>query len=126
MSKIALTLPWTNSSNTAINTTANPAQNFPADSSFTLANILNSFADVAIYVGAFLMFCWMAWVVFDYIRAEGNKEGLVKARKRIQWAIVGFVILLLSFFLSEFLSGFLFSDPNIRTLPIQGLSPLKF
>ncbi len=121
MLKIALTLPWTTAPIT-INPNANPAQAFPADSTFTLAAALNVFADVAIYVGTVLMFFWAAWGVFDYIRAEGNKESLAKARKRIQWAMVGFVILVISFFLSEFLSDFLFSGPGAaRILKIQTL-----
>lgn len=121
MSKIALTLPWTTGT-TQLNTTANPAKAFPADASFELAKVVSALADTAIYVGAALMFFWMAWGVFDYIRGEGNKEALAKARKRIQWAIAGFVILLISFFVSEFVSDFFFSNPSINPLPIQTLT----
>lgn len=98
----------------------NPATNFPTDST-TLGTVLTSFGEVALYAGGFLMFFWAAWGVFDYIRAEGNKEALAKARKRIQWAIVGFIILLFSFFISKFI--------QTEVLPVQSvrdLTPLSF
>jgi len=121
MSKLALNLPWTNNSNINIHPSANPALTFPADRTFELASVVNSFADVAIYIGATLMFFWMAWGVFDYIRAEGNKEALAKARKRIQWAVVGFIILLTSFFMSEFISDAFFANTTTNQ-PIETLS----
>ena len=105
MSKLALTLPGNNGP-VPINPAANPATNFPAGS-FELATAINAFMEVALYVGATLMFFWMVWGVFDYLKAEGNKEALAKARKRIQWAIAGFIILLASFFMSDFALSFL-------------------
>lgn len=62
------------------------------------------------------MFIWAAWGVFDYIRAEGNKEALAKARKRIQWAIVGFIILLFAFMISEFIQNSVLPIQPVRTL----------
>jgi len=120
MSKLTLNLPWTNNSYINIHPSANPASAFPADKGFELAKVVNSFADAAIYIGATLMFFWMAWGVFDYIRAEGNKEALAKARKRIQWAVVGFIILLASFFMSKFISDAFFA--NTTTNRIETLS----
>ena len=91
----------------------NPATNFPTNST-TLGDIISTFGQVALYAGGFLMFFWAAWGVFDYIRAEGNKEALAKARKRIQWAIAGFVILLLSFFLSDFVQSVIVPREPVR------------
>lgn len=101
--KLALTIPGIGT----INETANPvASNYP-QSTTTLGLFITNTGEIALYVGGFLMFIWAAWGVFDYIRAEGNKEALTKARKRIQWAIAGFIILLLAFFLSDFLKQLL-------------------
>lgn len=111
MTKIALQVPWGGTGNTTAVT--NPATNFQTDT-FVLANAINEFAKVAIYIGAFLMFFWMAWGIFDYIRAEGNKEALAKARKRIQWAVAGFVILMVSFFVSDVLKVALLESPTIN------------
>lgn len=114
MNKLALSLPWSGSTGTiTINDSANPASKFPLAST-DLAKVVNTFGEVALYIGGFLMFLWAAWGVFDYIRAEGNKEALAKARKRIQWAIVGFIILILSFFLSDFVRNTL--NPGVPDL----------
>lgn len=97
-----------------------PATNFSQTT--TLGQVLTTFGQVALYVGAFLMFFWAAWGVFDYIRAEGNKEALAKARKRIQWAIAGFIILLFAFFISDYLQPLL-----VRTgMTGKELKPLTF
>ena len=93
--------------------------NFPAET-FTVATAISSFSVVALYVGGALMFFWAIWGVFDYIKAEGNKEALAKARKKIQWAIVGFVILILAFFVSDTLSKILIPGGIIR--PIEPLT----
>jgi hypothetical protein len=114
MTKLALTFPWSDAAReTVINPANIPTNNeFPADQ-FQLAKAINSFGEVAIFVGAFLMFFWAAWGVFDYIRAEGNKEALAKARKRIQWAIAGFVILILAFFMSNLVKYILFRGQDL-------------
>lgn len=80
----------------------NPAINY-VPAGFAIADVINDVAEISIYIGGALMFFWALWGVFDYIRAEGNKEALAKARKKIQWAIVGFVILILAFFVSDLL-----------------------
>src|SRR3990167_9483871 len=105
MTKLALSLPgWSGR-------IYNPPLNFPG-STTSLGDILTKFGEVALYVGGFMMFFWMAWGVFDYIRAEGNKEALAKARKRIQWAIAGFVILLMAFFMSDVVQQYLYAQPT--------------
>lgn len=103
--KLALQIPFgADSAPTQVG--YNPASNFnPVN--LQLATVITEFGQVAIYVGAFLMFFWAIWGVFDYLKAEGNKEGLAKARKKIQWAIAGFVILLISFFISQALQDIL-------------------
>lgn len=80
----------------------NPAQNFPAQTT-TIGSAATSLLDIGLYIGGTLMFFWAVWGVFDYLKAEGNKEGLAKARKKIQWAIAGFIILIFSFFISDYL-----------------------
>lgn len=79
-----------------------PATGQPA---VTLGAAMSRFLEVGLYVGGTLMFFWAVWGVFDYIKAEGNKEALAKARKRIQWAIAGFIILIMAFFISDLLQS---------------------
>jgi NADH:ubiquinone oxidoreductase subunit 6 (subunit J) len=116
--KLALQIPFGPDS-TPTQVGFNPAKNFP-ETSTNLAKVINEFGQVAIYVGAVLMFFWALWGVFDYLKAEGNKEGLAKARKKIQWAIAGFVILLLSFFISQAVEDILVpSTPPLTVVEIK-------
>ena len=111
--KLGLTLPWSNAAKTTqIDNQYVPTNSrFPTDT-FVVAEAINLIAQVALYVGGALMFFWAVWGVFDYIKGEGNKEALAKARKKIQWAIVGFVILILTFFISDYLQPILLQGRN--------------
>lgn len=99
----------------------NPATNFLPQTT-TVSTVVSGMLEIALYVGGALMFFWAIWGVFDYIRAEGNKEGLAKARKKIQWAIVGFVILILSFFISSALEPILLQGGNAGSRILKPLS----
>ncbi len=68
----------------------------------SLGSILSAFFGVAFYVIGFLSFFWFAWGVFEYIFAGGKKEALASARKRMTWAIVGLVMFVLSFVISQY------------------------
>lgn len=98
-----------------------PATNFPTATT-DLGQVITSFGEAALYIGGFLMFFWAVWGVFDYLLAEGNKEGLAKARKKIQWAIVGFIILLLAFFLSDLTKDILIGTHGTQ----RPVLPLRF
>src|SRR3989338_5354459 len=109
--KLALSLPWQGCNAIIVEPCYTPQPAFnPLGTN--LGNIINTLSQVALYVGGFMMFIWAAWGVFDYIRAEGNKEALAKARKRIQWAIAGFVILILAFFMSDVVQQYLYAQPT--------------
>lgn len=68
----------------------------------TIGSLVTEIASIAFLIAGFLMFIWFAWGVFEYIFAGGNKESLGKARKRMTWAIVGFIMFALSFFVSQY------------------------
>lgn len=93
-----------------------------------IGGIIHSVSSVALYIGGFIMFVWLVWGIFQYIIAEGNKENLAKARARIRWALLGFLILILAFLASDAYREFLapvfpavqeVSDP---TKPIEQLA----
>ncbi|KKR80777.1 MAG: hypothetical protein UU73_C0002G0095 [Candidatus Daviesbacteria bacterium GW2011_GWA1_41_61] len=69
----------------------------------TLGSALSQVLNIVFVVAGFLMFFWAFWGVFEYIFAGGNKEGLGKARAKITWAIVGFIILSLAFAISQYI-----------------------
>lgn len=109
--KLALSLPDPKdpANLTKIDPGFNPTPAFDPNTT-DIGTVITAFGNVALYVGGFLMFFWAAWGVFDYLKAEGNKEALAKARKKIQWAIIGFMILIAAYSLSSFVEGIL--QPN--------------
>lgn len=114
--KLALTLPWGGASTRIQNTPINTRLFEDGGGQVTVGAFVSRLLEVGLYIGGVLMFFWAIWGVFDYIRAEGNKDSLAKARKKIQWAIVGFIILLLSFLISEFISSILVPGGLNRSL----------
>lgn len=68
----------------------------------TLGAILSDLFIIALYLAIFLTFFWLVWGTFQYLFAGGNKESLAKARSRITWAIVGFIIILLAFAITQY------------------------
>lgn len=99
-------------------TIQNPPQ-FKPD--FTdLGSILTGAYEIGLYIAAFLMVWWMAWGAFEYILAGGDKNKLASARKRIIFAIVGFLLIALAYAIGSFLEKvFPISNPTITnvTLP---------
>lgn len=104
--KLALTLPG---GQTVTNST--PYNN--------LGDFLSGLFNVVFYLSFFLMFIWIAWGIFEYIFAGGEKEKLGKARQRITWAIVGFLITALAFVLKDFAQGIL--NPSLP----GGVTPIS-
>lgn len=104
MKEIALTLPDLTGGEPGGNLPIdNPAiTKFPTATS-NLGTFLTSTFDLVIFAAGFLMFFWMLWGVFQYIFAGGNKEGLGKARSRITWALVGFILIVMAFAVRNYL-----------------------
>ncbi len=73
----------------------------------SLGVLLSGLLSVVFYIAAFLAFFWLIWGAFQYILAQGKKEDLAKARNRIQWALIGLVVVFLSFVLARFASSIL-------------------
>jgi hypothetical protein len=124
MKELALNLPGFDN---VINTPNNRFSDNPLTpvNETSVGYFISELLPLALYVAAFMMFIWIVWGVFQYILAEGNKERLAHARSRIRWAIIGFVILLLSVFVSEYLQqpGLLPNTINNGITPVS--SPLS-
>lgn len=69
----------------------------------TLGDFVTALLNVFFLIAGFLMLIWFAWGVFQYIFAGGKKEDLAKARSRMTWAIVGFLITAISFAISQYI-----------------------
>ena len=71
----------------------------------TLGDVVSGFANLTFLIAGFLALYWFCWGVFQYIVAQGDKEKLAKARSRMTWSIIGFIFLVVSFFISQYFSG---------------------
>lgn len=67
-----------------------------------LASFLSPLLNITFYVALFLAFFYLVWAAFQYIVAGGKKEELAKARQRINWALVGLIVVFLAFFVAKF------------------------
>ncbi len=84
-----------------------------------LGSFLSNTFPLIMYLAATLMIFWAFWGVFEYIFAGGNKDSLKNARKRITYAIVGFLLVAASFVIWEYVQTvFPQRLPNgVRTIP---------
>lgn len=99
MKDLALTLPWgTGNGNTVINNPLSSKGSQFADLGSTISTALN----LVFAIAAFMLFIWLVWGAVQYIFAGGDKEGLSNARKRMIAALIGFVIVALSFALAQY------------------------
>jgi hypothetical protein len=106
MKQLALDLPqFGNVQNT-------PGFNVNGNPSPTMGEVVSAGLEIGIYMAAFLMLFWVFWGVYQYIISEGNKEALAKARTRIRWAIVGFIMALLALSVSQYFQYYAFPDAN--------------
>lgn len=98
----------------------NPATNFPitrnpvqdeVNAGSNIGGVVSSFLSVGFMVAGMLLLIWLSWGVFQYIFAEGKKENLQKARSRITWAIIGFIITLLAYVVSDYAREIILGKP---------------
>ena len=82
-----------------------------------LGTIISDLFLIVFYLSAFIAFFWFVWGAFQYILAGGDKEHIANARKRMTWAIVGLIFILLSFTIAKFVFEIL--EPNIISLPFE-------
>lgn len=68
-----------------------------------LSGFVSEIFVVIIYISAFLAFYFFIWGAFNYIMAQGQKENLAKAKERIRWALIGLIVVLLSYTLARFI-----------------------
>lgn len=113
MNELALKLPWGTTADIQPMVTIGPNASIPSAS---FGGLVSGFLNIAFMAAGFLMLFWMAWGIFEYIFSGGEKEAAAKGRKRITWAIVGFLIIMLAFALSQFIRSIfpdlMKTDPN--------------
>ncbi len=67
-----------------------------------LGDIITGFSDLVFYIAGALTFIWFVWAVFEYLLAGGDKQKLASARNRITWALVGLLVVAMSYGVAKF------------------------
>jgi len=52
---------------------------------------------IFIFFGICFSLVYAVWGGMDWAKSEGDKQKLESAKKRVTWAIIGFIIILLSY-----------------------------
>ncbi len=83
----------------------------------SLAGILSAILSLVFSIAGILLFVFLLWGVVQYILAGGQKERMAKAKARITYALIGFVVVVIAFSLSNFLQSIFFPAgvPTILT-----------
>lgn len=116
MNKLALTLPGFNSSS---GVTITSPEGFNTTAFNSLASVVNGFLNVFFYIAGFLLLIWLVWGIFQYLFAGGKKEALAAAQKRITWAFIGFIIVILAYSITNYVQ---FHTINLQLIEITNVT----
>ncbi len=67
----------------------------------TVGGIVNAFLNVLFPVALFILFIYLVWAGFDMARSMGNPETLKKAKARLTNAVIGMILLGVSYWAAE-------------------------
>lgn len=70
----------------------------------TIGDVINNIVPFVITVGGILLFFILMWGGYDYVTSQGTPEKIKSANAKITAAIVGFVLLVLSFLITRVIS----------------------
>lgn len=83
-----------------------PAKNFGPDAGATLVgDLISKILPIAIALGGFLTVIFIIISGIQFITSSGNPEAANAARNRLTFAIIGFVVLALSFLIVQFINN---------------------
>lgn len=74
----------------------------------SMADIINELMKYLYPIALFIFFIYLLWAGFDLARNLGNPEIIKKAQSRILNAVIGIILLALSYPLVKILIGFFF------------------
>jgi len=100
---LALTLPGANGQP---GQTINPPTHIPKGGLTTLSGALSSGITLFLIFGVILTLVIIIWSGVQWAASGGDKAKLQSARNRITWAVIGFILLLLSFFILNIVGYF--------------------
>ncbi len=68
----------------------------------TLGGIISAFLNLIFILAGTIMLVMLIYGAVQYTLSGGEKEKLAKARARLMWAIIGFVVIMISFLISQY------------------------
>ncbi len=89
------------------NTTINPPADLPKPGTGTVEKILSNALTIFLIAGALVSVMAIIWGGIQWITSGGDKQKLAAARAHITWAIIGLVIMFVSFLIINAFSYFL-------------------
>ncbi len=89
------------------NQTINAPTNLPQPSTDMVGKILSNGINIFLITGIIVSVLVIVWGGISWITSGGDKQKLASARARITWAIIGLIIMFVSFFIINILSYFL-------------------
>jgi TRAP-type C4-dicarboxylate transport system permease small subunit len=70
----------------------------------TIGDIVNNLVPFVITIGGIMLFLILMWGGYDYVTSQGTPEKIKSANAKITAAIIGFVLLVLSFLITRIIS----------------------
>lgn len=93
----------------------------PTGGAGTLGTIISVIFGVLIGAGVIISLIFVVWGGFSWIISGGDKQKLDRARKTLIWAIVGLIVMMVSFaflkFLNDILGANFVSSPGTPAPP---------
>lgn len=94
-------------------------KNFGFGTISSFGQLTSSFVPAIFSIATLMVTLYFLWGAFDYLISKGNKEEVAAAQQKMTHAIIGFIILILIFFVLPFIVSKLFNGVNLGI--IQGL-----
>ena len=82
----------------------------------TLGEVTSRLVTPAFSIAAVVVILYFLFGAFRYLRAGGNKEEMAGARQMITHAIIGFIILMFTFLVLQFLLFRLFDTTELKII----------
>jgi len=104
MKLIALTIPDTGGGPVDISGVGG----MPTGGVDALPNIIHVGLDLLIVAAIILSLIYLVWGGFNWLMSEGEKQRINQARQKVVYAILGLIVVFLSFFIINLIFGFFF------------------
>jgi hypothetical protein len=75
-----------------------------------LASIIGTALELAVMVAVISCLFMFIWGGFDYLVSEGDKQKVAKARQRLAMAVIGLIVIFMSFFIINTIYAFFFGS----------------